>query len=349
MRKSLFFSLALCISLLAPVNAQVSKFLKNVKTSVTQDLLGGNDKNSSKPAPEPPCACDPADQIIDLGKYKLAYNEMNLSVLSDGRVLIQDKMTGDYFTIRDGVTEGPIKRDDPRARQFENVVANNDEKGGMEMMYRDYIARQGDKYIINFAGKTYGPYGRIEQFAVSRDKDKFAAVVVENVVITEAEGEKMDQAIKNAKTEQEKMELSMKFSQQMQNKMMSGGGPAAMSPKVVTNVSSGTSDVLTIAGSNLNAGIKYNEILLMGQSKVVDLQGSTLYTFAMGQVPENFFLSSDNSKSASYTYGTITFSDGRKLSELFNPLLIKTGGTVYLSYMYFSPKRNSIMQCKIPF
>jgi len=34
----------------------------------------------------------------------------------------------------------------------------------------------------------------------------------------------MEEAIKNAKTDQEKMDLSMKYSQQMMQKMQQGGG-----------------------------------------------------------------------------------------------------------------------------
>jgi hypothetical protein len=346
MKKLLAVLIVISIYMAIPVNAQVGKFLKNVGNSVKSDLLGG-DKN--KPGPEPPCACDAADMIIDLGKYKLGYTELNISVLSDGRVLIQDKMEGNYYAVKDGVTEGPIRKDDQRVKQFERVVAEDDEKGGMEMMYKDFISKQGDKYIIKFGGKTYGPYGMISQFVVSRGKDKFAAFVTENVVVTAAEGEAMDKAMKNAKTEQEKMELSMKYAQEMQNKMMSGGGPSAMTPKIVSNASTGNPDFLTIAGGLLNANIKYDEIMLVVQNKIVDLQGKTIFTFPTGQIPPDFFLNTDNSKSASYSYGTLTITDGRKLSELFNPQLMKVDGKILLAYMYYSPKRNAIVQCKIPF
>lgn len=346
MKKLLAVLIVISIYIAIPVNAQVGKFLKNVGNSVKSDLLG-SDKN--KPGPEPPCACDPAEFIVDLGKYKMDYTEMNISVLSDGRVLIQDKLTSSYYVIKNGATEGPIKSDDPRVEQFQNVVASDDEKKAMELMYKDYISKKGDKYTISFAGKTYGPYGLISQFAVNRSKDKFASFVVENIVITEAEGDAMEKAVKNAKTEQEKMELSMKYSQEIQNKMISGGGAAAMTPKIVSNLATASPDFLTLAASVLNANIKYDEIMLVSQNKVLDLQGKTVYTFPVGQIPGDFFLSSDNSKTATYSYGTLTISDGRKLSELFNPQLMKADGKILLSYMYYSPKRNGIMQCRIPF
>jgi len=344
-----FAALLFIVSLItsASSDAQVGKFLKNVKNTVTQDLLGKPD--NTKNMPEPLCACDPADFIIDLAKYKIDYTEADISVLSDGRVLIQDKMTGSYYAVKNGVTEGPIKPGDPRVKQFEQVVASDDEKKAMELMYKDYISKKDDKYTISFGGKTYGPYGLIDQFAVNRSKDKFAASVTENIVVTEAEGDAMDKAIKNAKSEQEKMELSMKYAQEMQNRIMSGGGPNSMTPKIVSNIPSESPDFLTIAGSILNSNIKYDEIMLVAQNRILDLQGKTVFTFPSGSVPPDFFLSSDNSKSATYSYGTLTITDGRKLSELFNPQLMKADGTIFLAYMYYSPKRNAIMQCKIPF
>ena len=47
--------------------------------------------------------------------------------------------------------------------------------------YPNYIVQSGDKYIIKFNGKNFGPYAIITDFAVSQSKDKFAALVTENV------------------------------------------------------------------------------------------------------------------------------------------------------------------------
>jgi hypothetical protein len=146
------------------------------------------------------------------------------------------------------------------------------------------------------------------------------------------------------------MELAMKYGQQMQQKIMSGGGPEAMQPKIISNVTVPTLDVLSVATSSLNATLKYDEIVLITQSKITDLQGKTIFNLAMNQYdPDNTFISTDNSRYATYSYGTLTISDGKKLSDLFNPLLVKTDGKIFLAYMYYSPKRNAIMQCKIPF
>jgi hypothetical protein len=348
MKKSLVISILFCILIVGPIDAQVGKFLKNVSSSVKQDLLGG-DKNTNKPAPEPPCACDPADFIVDLSKYKIDYTEANISVLSDGRILIQDKLSSSYYVVKGSNTEGPIKYDDPRVKQFENVVASNDEKKAMELMYKDYISKKNDKYTISFNGKTYGPYAIITQFALNKSKDKFAAFVTENIIATESEGEAMEKAMNNAKTDQEKMELGMKYAQEMQNKMMSGGGPNSLTPKIISNASIGTLDYSATGMGVLNSNMKYDDIMLVVQNKVIDLQGKTVFTFPTGQIPPDFFLSSDNSKNATYSYGTLTISDGRKLTELFNPQLVKVEGKISLTYMYYSPKRNAIMQCKIPF
>ena len=341
----------LLVSLLSfPAGAQVGKFLKNVKNSVTQDILGTSDKDNTKPAPEPPCACNPAAPVIDLGKYKIVYSELNIDVLSDGRIILQDKMNSSYYVVREGVTEGPLKENDPRVRQFEQIVENDDYDKALEVMYKDYISKQGDKYVITFAGKTYGPYGRIEKFEVTRSGNKFAASVVENVVVTEDEGDAMEKAVANAKTDQEKQALAMKYAQQMQQKIMSGGGPSSMSPKLVSNIPVEDLDVLTLASSSFNSKMKYDDILLVSQNRITDLQGKTIFNLPAGQyTSENTFVSEDNSRYATYSYGTLTISDGKVLSELFNPYLIKTDGKVYLTYMYYSPGSNSIMQCKISF
>jgi hypothetical protein len=347
MKRIVFFTLMAGLISFAPANAQVGKFLKNVKTSVTNDLLGKPD--NAKTRPEPPCACDPADFIIDLGKYKIDYTESTIDVLADGKIIIKDKMNGSYYVVKDGVTEGPIKESDPRVKQFERIVDQDDEKAALLSLYQGYVTKQGERYIINFAGKTYGPYDMINSFALTRSKDKFAASVTETLVIKPNEGKKMEEEMEKAKTEQEKMDLAIKYSQQMQQKMMSSG-PTATQPKFVSNVTVNNADVLSVITGSFNTTMKYDDILVTSGNKVMDLEGKTLYTFPNGYYDfGNTFLSSDNSRYANFTYGTITISDGKKLSELFNPLLVKTDGKIFLAYMYYSPKRNAIMQCKIPF
>lgn len=349
MKQYLVFLLIISLAGNIQVDAQVGKFLKNVKNSVTEDLLG-KPKNSNKDMPEPPSACEPADQVIGLGKYQLQYNEINIDALADGRIILQDKMTGKYYIVKDGVTEGPLKDNDPRVKQFEQIVEKDDAQAAMLALYKDYISKQGDKYLIKFDGKSYGPYAIIQHFVISRSKDKFAATVVENIVVTENEGEKMEEAIKNAKTDQERMDLAMKFGQQIQEKMIAGGGASGITPKLISNIPLTNPETSTMSASFLNATMKYDDILLTSEGKITDLQGQTIFNLQMGQYdPANTFISSDNKRYATYSYGTLTISDGKKLSELFNPFLVKAEGKVYLAYMYYSPKRDAIMQCKIPF
>ena len=64
---------------------------------------------------------------------------------------------------------------------------------------------------------------------------------------------------------------------------------------------------------------------------------------------KDLFVNTTNTKYAFYNSGTLTFSDNTTLTDLFNPHLVKVDGKVYISYMYYSPKRNAIMQHKIPF
>jgi hypothetical protein len=84
--------------------------------------------------------------------------------------------------------------------------------------------------------------------------------------------------------------------------------------------------------------------------KIIDLQGNTLVNLSRdSNNSKDLFLNSSGTKYATYKYGTITFSDNTSISGLFHPRQTKTDGKVYLTYMYFSPGKNSIMQASIPF
>jgi hypothetical protein len=121
-------------------------------------------------------------------------------------------------------------------------------------------------------------------------------------------------------------------------------------PKLVTNVPGATYDPMKMLGGTLNGKIKYDEILMSSYDKIMDLQGKTIITLKQENIgASEMFLNTNNTIYASVGYGTLSFSDGKKLSELFNPHLLKTDGKVYLAYMYYSPKKNSIMRCKILF
>jgi hypothetical protein len=357
MKKSLF--LILIISLLTAglsVSGQKGGLLKKVTKSMTNELLGKpagatNNTNKNSNQPEPSCACDQPEVAMDMGgKLQLDYTELNISMSDDGRILAKMRYSEDYYIVQNGITTGPVKPGDSRLKGF-NIEQPDDTKEKSAWDNNEYISKSGDKFLITFGGKTYGPYAMISHFVVTKSKDRFAAMVIENLVITDDQGKKMDQAIKNAKTEQEKMDLAMQYTQQMQQKIMQAGGAAGISPKLITNIPNATWDIQKSAGGSLNGNIKYDDILLISYDKVINLQMKVVFMLKPEAIGNQYlFVNTDNTKYAYYTYGTLNFSDNSNtISELFNPHLIKINGQVYLAYMYYSPKKNAIMQCKIPF
>jgi len=342
---SLFFGL--------PVSGQVGRLLNKVSKSVADKVDGKSDtgSNTANKEPEPKCACDQPDMILDLGgKLKLMYSEINISVRDDGAILVKDRNTNDLYIVREGNPEGPIKEGDPRLAGFEGAVESRTSDSPKNWKNNPYITSSGEKYTIKFNGKTYGPYGQISEFKVTKSKDKFAAIVVENVPLSEADGKKMEAAIKNAKTDQERMELSMQYSQQMMQKMQQGGGPDAMMAKLVTNIPGANYDPLKSVGGTLNNTVKFDDILFTTYDKVIDLSNKVLMNLKPeAQGSEALFVNTANTKYAWYKFGTLTFSDGTTMSDMFNLRLVKINGQIFLAYMYYSPKRNAIMQCKMAF
>lgn len=347
MKRSIILIVAMFIISGTSVNAQ--GILKKAGQAMKDELLGTKPKKAEQP--EPSCACDKPEMVMDMGgKLQLDYKELTISITNDGRVLAKHVGTDEYYIVKDGITQGPYKGDDPRVKSFE--IVNEVVPEGTDpwvYRYKSYISKKDEKYIISFGGKTYGPFGQIQSFAVTMSKDKFAAMVVENIVVSEKEGNAMDEAIKNAKTDQEKMDLAMKYSSEMQRKIIQGGGPNSMLPKLITNVEGVTFDWTTNMGANPNASMKYDEILITQGSDIKDLKGNKIHTVTADQGGADFFISTDNSKVAWHSYGTLNFSDKTTLSELFNPHLTKADGKIYLAYMYYSPKKNAILKCRIPF
>jgi len=349
MKKSLLILSAFSFLVSSPLESQ--SFLNKVKNAVSKEILGTNNSSSSKPGPEPACACDNSKLVIDLGKYTIVYEEITVCTKEDGSMLVYDKVGNKYYISRDGKSEGPYKEGDPRIKGFcsDNGASSSDAKADDWVnKYPDYISRSGEKYLIKFNGTNYGPYALISDFTVARSKDKFAAVVTENVMVTEDQSKKMEEAMKNAKTDQERMDIAMKVSQQMQDQLAQGG-VGSIQPKIVSNVPGATYDMITWMGGRLNNKVKLDDILVVAPDKILDLQGNTVMKINQNNNSKDIFVNSSNTKSASYMYGTLTFSDNTTLSELFNPYLVRTDGKVYLTYMYYSPGKNSIMQCSIPF
>jgi hypothetical protein len=348
MKKMLLLSISFFLILSNSANAQFGKLVNKVAKSVTQEITGKT-ANNKAPEPEPACACDDAVLILDLGgKIQFDYAELSLTVDEDGNILARDIHSDDFYIVRNGTTEGPYKTGDSHLTGFSAPEGNN-EKDFFLQKYKSYISKSGEKFLINFAGKTYGPYGLISNFVVTKSKDKFAAVVTENVVMTEDQSKKMNEAMENAKTDQEKMDLAMKYGQEMQQRMLQGGNPTSIVPKLVTNIPNANFDPST-KGGNLNNSFKYDDILVFDYQSVKDLQGKTIVTFDQSNYGTmDIFVNSSNTRYASYNDGVLTFSDKTKLTQLFAPHLIKTDGKIWLAYMYYSPKKNGIMQCKLPF
>jgi hypothetical protein len=333
-------------------HGQISKFVKNVKTNVEKDILGdkGQDQNSSKKVmSEPSCECAQPELILDLGgKLKVDYSEISITSGDDGSILVQDRTNQNYYIAKDGITKGPFLKGDPALLPYGVNESDNDDNA-ITGKYRNYISKAGDKYTITFQGKKYGPYAVISQFAVSGSKDKFAAIVTENLAVTQDMAKSMEAEAKNAKTQEEQMALAMKFAQQM-NANMNGKSATSTMPVLVTNIPGANTDQATFISGQLKGSYKFDDILLYAYDKISDLKGNKVIDTPQGGIdPENLFISADNSKYASYNFGTLTFSDKTKLSDLFNVHWVKADGKVYLAYMYYSPKRNSIVQCKIPF
>jgi hypothetical protein len=347
MKKSILFLLMISVFTSASLNAQ-GGLLKKVAGSMKDELLGTNKKGSTDP--EPSCACKDAEQVVGLGgKYQLDYKEMDISTMDDGSWLLKDRISGNFYIVRDDVTSGPFQPGDSRIAGFDNTDGEGSKDESLILRYKGFVSKAGEKYVINFGGKTYGPYAQINSFVMTQSKDKFAALVVENIPVTEAEGREMDKAINNARTEQEKMDLAMQYSQMMQQKIMQGGGVASMTPEFITNIPDVSYDPMTYMGYNLNSRTKYDEIVLVSYNKVADLNGKTLINIKPEHIGSSIFVSTANNKYAIYSYGSIILSDGTSYTDLFNPHLLKTGGQVYLVYSYYSPKKNAMMQCKIPF
>jgi hypothetical protein len=337
----------LAVSLVSAYSAfSQGKFLKNVAKDVKGDILGSSGSGKKSVQPEPPCACNPAEEVFGLAKYNLVYSEVTIDVLDDGSFLVMDRLSQKYYIFKDGSQKGPYSEEDPAVAPYLGN-SGTDESPAVQK-YKQYISKAGEKYLIKFGGKSYGPYARVDAFAVTKSGDKFAATVVENIAVTDDEGKKMDEAIKKAKTQQEKMDLAMQYSQQMSQKMMAAGGAAGISAKLVTNIQGASFNPMTAAG--YTADMKYDDILYLKFADIVDLKGNKIISMKQQDMGyKNVFVNTSNTVYAIYRDGTLTMSDGKSLTELFSPQLMRAEGKTYLAYLYYSPSKNAIMRCKIPF
>ncbi len=351
MKKAIILSLAISLITGNYLIAQ-SGLLNKVSNTVSKEVLGKTEtSDNAKTEPEPSCASDQAIKAMDLGgKLEIDYREISISILSDGRILAQAHGTDEYYVAKDGVTTGPFKAGDPQIADFVPKEIDDKTEAGFLAKNKPYITKSGDKFLITFAGKKYGPYARIDNFTVSRSKDKFAAFATENILVSEDQGKKMEEAMENAKSDDERMELAMEYAQQMSEVMTQEGGLESTQAKLVTNIPNAKWDIQSGAGGTLNGEMKYDDILIYAYDKIIDLQMKVVLKIkpeAMGA--KDFFVNTNNTIYAYYNSGTLTFSDNKTMTSLFNPYLVKKDGKVFLTYMYYSPKNNAVMQHKIPF
>ncbi|TAL72537.1 MAG: hypothetical protein EPN88_04880 [Bacteroidetes bacterium] len=301
--------------------------------------------------PEPSCACDQAVLIMEMGKYQIDYTELNISVQEDGSILVKDDQKANYYIVKNGITEGPFKAGDPVISGFRADKKNANDIGEKDipLTYKNYISKVDDKYLITFNGKKYGPYSQISKFVVSKTKDKFVAIVTENLIMTEELNSRYSALLNKAKTDDERMHISMQMSAEMEQRTKKYG-PQSAGPIFVSNIPGASFDKSLVYTANFYNNIKYGEIVTESSTNINDLQGKKILTYDYSECsPESMFISSDNSRYACFSEGTLTFNDKKILSELFNPYLLKVDGKPFLAYMYYSPKKNAIMQCKIPF
>jgi hypothetical protein len=354
MKKSVFLLLAFALLTMHQVDGQKGGLLKKVAGSMTNELMGKSDNSNNQP--EPLCACDKAELVMAMdGKLKLDYRELSISILDDGRVLAEDKLTFEYYVVKNGIPQGPYKSNDPQLADF--AVTDGSEQEETDTFIKrnkPYISQDGDKLFITFAGKKYGPYAYINEFIVSKSKDKFAALVFKNELpfedVDKSEANEMEEAIKNAKSDQERINLAMEFAQRIQIDTDDFEEPFSDMPQLVTNIPDANWDPINVSTDIISGDIKFDDILVHSDyQKIIDLKGNTLVTLAQDIYAESVFINTDNTKYAYYDYGTLTFSDKTIMSDLFNPRLVKADGKIYIAYMYYSPEKNAIMQCKTPF
>ena len=351
MKKAIILSLAISLITGNYLIAQ-SGLLNKVSNTVSKEVLGKTEtSDKAKIEPEPSCASDQAVKAMDLGgKLEIDYRELSISILSDGRILARALGSEEYYVAKDGVTTGPFKVGDPQIADFVPKEIDDKTEAGFLAKNKPYITKSGDKYLITFAGKKYGPYARIDNFTLSKSKEKFAALATENVLVTEDQGKKMEEAMENAKSDEERMELAMEYAQQMSEVMTQEGGMESTQAKLVTNIPNAKYDLLKAGGGTLNGNLKYDDILVWAYDKIIDLQMNVILKIKPEAVgAKDFFVNTNNTMYAYYNYGTLTFSDNKTMTDLFNPYLAKKDGKVFLTYMYYSPKNNAVMQHKIPF
>jgi len=207
MRKSIIF--ALIVSVFIAVNfsarAQLGGLLNKAKNKLLDKALGNsdsvNDSKSTAVKDDPLCACSDATVAFKFTEgLKINYKEATFSVSEDGTLLVFDMVSKKYYTAKNGVLQGPYEAESLIVRQFDLPEEEKGKQLSMDVLlerYKGFIVPSGEKYAINFDGKTYGPFAVIQNFVLNNSKTKFAAMVVKDVLMTEDQGAQMELAATN--------------------------------------------------------------------------------------------------------------------------------------------------------
>ncbi len=344
MKKWIVFvmSLLFCLSASQEVNAQLGGLMNKVKNRIVEKALGTDQGSAAEQnaavGKEPDCASEDARVVFEFDKgFKIAMNEISICI-QDGDILFFSKVDKKYFIRKMGSDspEGPYVADDPAVTRFVCNDSGSENSSDFSVKYPELITRSGEKYLIRFGGKSYGPYAVIQDFTVSSEKTKFVARVIPELMFTEQEGAQMDKEAKEAKTMEQQMELSKKIQEKMMQKATKVN-PLDMQMKLISNVQ-GFAEGLVMAGI-LSSTIKYDEIVWVTNGKIMDLAGKTIFTYDPLEInpSDGLWLSSDNKKYAMALPGILKMSDGQECSDVFSPFILKENGNITLNYLYFSP------------
>jgi hypothetical protein len=328
--------------------AQLGGLLNKVKNKVVDKALGNDSGKNGSQAKEPDCATGNDMVVFEFDKgFKVDMTEITVCI-QNGDILLFSKLTGKYFVKKKNSDspEGPYEPDNSEVTRFNcnSTVSSNDKKD-FSLIYPEFVSRSGEKYLIQFGGKSYGPYAIIMNFVVSDLKSKFVAQVIPDMMFTEKESKELEKENKNADnmTMEQKMAMARKVQEKMMQKAASGNA-MDFSMKVISNVPNVSENLgATVMYSST---IKFDEIVCLGAGQIMDLSGKTIFTYDMQKVNPNdgLWLSSDNSRYVTYSYGLLKFSDGKECNQVFSPWLVKEGDKLFLNYLYYSPKHNAIMQ-----
>jgi len=106
---------------------------------------------------------------------------------------------------------------------------------GFILRNKPYISKSGDKLLIIFNGKHMDLMPRSILLQLQNRREKFAAMVVESTLVNEDESKKMEEGYQKCKKPtRRRWILSMKYAQEMQQKMMKAGGTTGILPKLIT-------------------------------------------------------------------------------------------------------------------